>query len=65
MTFTDVLRSHEAGEQLAFQHPSLRGVLVFSAEGELSYFDADGHEHRMPIWLSDFDRDDWLIVPNE
>ena len=65
MTFSEICKFHEAGEQLAFKHPDLLGVLAFTEEGELIFFDSDGRKIGPPLWLSDFDRDDWLIVPNE
>lgn len=65
MTFMEICKSHEPNEQLAFKHPDLSGVMAFTEEGELIFFDIHGRNVCAPLWLSDFDRDDWMIVPNE
>jgi hypothetical protein len=61
----EVVKSHEPNQQLAFKHPQLLGILVFSAEGELSFIDIHGRNMCPPLWLSDFDRNDWILIPNE
>lgn len=66
MTFAEICKAHEPDEQLAFRHPDLDGVCVFTEAGQLIFFDHEGHQlDGAPLWLSDFDRNDWVIVPNE
>lgn len=62
MTFAEICRSHEAGRCLDFKHPDLLGVMGFDEDGQLLFFDIHGRNICPPLWLSDFDRDDWVIV---
>ena len=62
MTFEDIRSWHEAGEQLAFTHPDLKGTMFFNEVGELGFINDGGETCCAPLWLSDFDRDDWILV---
>ena len=65
MTFQEVRESHEAIKELYFSHPEIKGSLWFDAMGKLNYIDENGGPDCPPIYLSDFDRDDWYLIPQD
>lgn len=61
MTFAQICKLHKPDRALQFTHPDLRGIMTFTADGLLVYA-VDGRGNDVPLWLSDFDRDDWHTV---
>lgn len=67
LTFMEIFAAHKPDEPLYFRHPDLAGTCGFAADGELIFIPSDGsvgedgNHMRPPLWLSDFDRDDWTI----
>ena len=64
MTFAEICQSHQPDRQLEFKHRDLLGVMFFDKDGQLGFADIHGRNVCPPLWLSDFDRDDWVVVPN-
>lgn len=62
MTFEEILGSHESEKPLSFTHPDIKGAFCFDGDGCMSFRDQNGELTLLPLWLSDFDRDDWEIV---
>jgi hypothetical protein len=66
MTFNEilqVLRNSEIDDRVKFTHGDMAGYFVKSLYGEFVYhFDGRTSEY-VNFFLSDFDREDWEIIP--
>lgn len=64
MTFAQICKQHIAGQDLQCTHPDLKGIItIHGDDGQLSYRINGGFDNvPLPLYLSDFYRDDWHIV---